>query len=286
MQQKFWRNWNEHDGSRELSVTKPLTGINILVTRPVHQAGNLAAAIRAAGGTPVLFPVLEISDVKDPRPLLDLIARLDEFDLAIFISPNAVNKAMNLILTKRALPPRLRIATVGQSSAKELKQFGVSEVIAPTTHFDSEALLDMAELQQIEGQRVVIFRGDGGRELLGDTLVKRGATVKYAECYCRVRPNTDIAPLLQAWASNAMHAIVASSSEGLRNLFDMVGNSGQSRLRKTPLFVSHERMAKIAKKLGFIDVILTAAGDEGLLQGLSDYFDSGVGAKVYSPQKP
>lgn len=267
-------------------MNKTLAGINILVTRPAHQAGNLVTGIRAAGGNPVLFPVLEIRDVKDPRPLLDLIARLDEFDLAIFISPNAVNKAMSLLLTKRALPPRLRFAVVGKSSAKELKQFGISEVIAPTAHFDSEALLDMTELQQIEGKRVVIFRGDGGRELLGDTLVKRGATVKYAECYCRVRPNTDIAPLLQAWANNAMHAIVVTSSEGLRNLFDMVGNSGQSQLRKTPLFVSHERMAQIAKKLGFVDVTLTAAGDEGLLQGLSDYFDSGVGTKVYPPQKP
>ena len=266
-------------------MTKPLTGTNILVTRPAHQADNLVAAIRAAGGNPVLFPVLEIREVKDPRPLLDLIARLDEFDLAIFISPNAVNKAMNLILTKRALPAGLRIAVVGQGSARELKQFGVSEVIAPTTRFDSEALLDMAELQQIQGKRVVIFRGDGGRELLGDTLVKRGATVKYAKCYSRVRPDTDIAPLLQAWASNALHAIVVTSSEGLRNLFDMVGDSGQSWLRKTPLFVSHERIAQIAKKLGCADVISTAAGDEGLLQGLSDYFNPGAGTGICSPQK-
>ena len=267
-------------------MIKPLTGINILVTRPAHQAGNLVAAIRAAGGNPVLFPVLEIRDVKDPRPLLDLIARLDEFDLAIFISPNAVNKAMNLILTQRALPPALRIAAVGQGSARGLEQFGISEVIAPITRFDSEALLDMAELQQIEGKRVVIFRGDGGRELLGETLVKRGATVKYAECYCRVRPNADIAPLLQAWADNALHAIVVTSSEGLRNLFDVVGNSGQSWLRKTPLFVSHERIAQIAQKLGCVDVILTAAGDEGLLQGLSDYFDPGARTRICSPQKP
>ncbi len=267
-------------------MTKPLTGINILVTRPAHQAGNLVAGICAAGGNPVLFPVLEIREVKDPRPLLDLIARLDEFDLAIFISPNAVNKAMNLILAQRMLPPGLRIAVVGQSSAKELKQFGISEVIVPTMRFDSEALLDIAELQQVKGKHVVIFRGDGGRELLGDTLVQRGATVEYAECYSRVRPDTDIAPLLQAWAGNALHAVVVTSSEGLRNLFAMVGDAGQSWLRKTPLFVPHERITRIAEKLGFVNVILTAAGDEGLLQGLSGYFDPGAGAKVYSPQKP
>ena len=267
-------------------MTNPLTGITILVTRPAQQAGNLVAAISAAGGNPLLFPVLEIRDVKDPRPLLELIEHLDAFDLAIFISPNAVNRAMNLILAQRPLPPALKIAVVGQGSARELKQFGINEVIAPTTRFDSEALLDLAELQQMEGKRVVIFRGDGGRELLGDTLVQRGATVKYAECYCRARPDTDIAPLLQAWADDALHAIVVTSSEGLRNLFAMVGDAGQSWLRKTPLFVPHARIAQIAKQLGCINVVPTAAGDEGLLQGLLAYFDPAAESGIRSPQKP
>ena len=78
-------------------MTKPLAGIDILVTRPTHQAGELADKIRIAGGNPVLFPVLEILDIPNLHPLLDLIGRLDEFDIAIFISPNAVVKAMSLI---------------------------------------------------------------------------------------------------------------------------------------------------------------------------------------------
>lgn len=125
---------------------------------------------------------------------------------------------MSLILNRRALPLAMKIAVVGQGSARELKKFGVGEVIAPTTRFDSEALLCMAELQQIKGRRVVIFRGDTGRELLGDTLTKRGASVTYAECYIRTRPDTDNAPLLESWSKNAIHAVIITSSEGLRNL--------------------------------------------------------------------
>ncbi len=253
-------------------MTKPLTGINILVTRPAHQAGDLAAGIRVAGGTPLLFPVLEILDTKDQRPLLDLVARLDEFDLAIFISPNAVNKSMTLIRAKRTLPSTLRVAAVGQGTARELRNFGVDEVIAPTIRFDTEALLDTDSLRQIEGKRVVIFRGGSGRELLGDELLKRGAALEYAECYRRVKPNTDTLPLLRAWENNEMSAITITSSEGLRNLFDMVGERGQGWLRKTALFVSHERIAQTARKLGLTYIILTAAGDEGLLQGLLHYF--------------
>ncbi|KIO48801.1 uroporphyrinogen-III synthase [Nitrosospira sp. NpAV] len=253
-------------------MNKPLTGINILVTRPAHQADDLAARICLAGGNPVLFPVLEILDIGDQRPLLDLVARLDEFDLAIFISPNAVNKAMSLIQTKRSLPPTLKVAAVGQGTTRVLGNFGVNQVIAPAMRFDSEALLEMTELRQVQGKRIVIFRGDGGRELLGDGLLARGATLEYAECYRRVKPGTDAAPLLRAGARGEINAITITSSEGLRNLFDMVGEPGQVWLKKTPLFVSHERIAQTARKLGLDQVIRTAAGDEGLVQGLLEYF--------------
>lgn len=253
-------------------MSKPLTGISILVTRPAHQADGLAARIRFAGGNPVLFPVLEILDIGDQRPLLNLVARLDEFDLAIFISPNAANKAMSLIQAKRSLPPTLKVAAVGQGTTKALRNFGINEVITPALRFDSEALLEMTELHQVQGKRVVIFRGDSGRELLGDSLLKRGAELEYAECYRRVKPVTDATSLLHAWARSELNAITITSSEGLRNLFDMVGESGQTWFKKTPLFVSHERITETARKLGLTQVILTAAGDEGLLQGLLNYF--------------
>ena len=285
MQKKFWRHWHDgHDQRRDLPVNRTLTGINILVTRPAHQAANLVDKIRSSGGNPIPFPVLEIRDVEDVAPLLELIDHLDDFDLAIFISPNAVDRAMSLIIKHRTLPQAMKIAVVGQGSARELKKFGVGEVIAPTTRFDSEALLGMAELQQIEGRRVVIFRGDRGRELLGDTLTERGASVTYAECYIRTRPDTDTTSLLESWSKNALHAVIITSSEGLRNLFEMVGESGQSWLKKTPLFVSHERISKTAHEMGFEDVISTDSGDEGLIKGLLDYFGPRVRDGVYSQE--
>lgn len=249
-----------------------LAGRSIVVTRPAAQARQLAGLIRKAGGIPVLFPVLEILDSGDLRPLHALIDRLEEFDLAIFISPSAVNKAMNLIAARRKLPPGLRIAAIGRGSARELKHFGVGEVIAPARKFDSEALLELPELAEVAGKRVVIFRGDGGRELLGDTLVARGAVLEYAECYRRGKPNSSAAPLLKAWARNELHAVVVTSSEGLRNLFDMVGKLGQSWLRKTPLFVTHARIAATARELGLAAVVEAGPGDAELVEGLARYF--------------
>ncbi|MBI4192485.1 MAG: uroporphyrinogen-III synthase [Betaproteobacteria bacterium] len=253
---------------------RPLAGRGIVVTRPAHQAAHLAELIRAAGGNPILFPVIEIVEVGDLQPLLALIDRLDEFDIAIFISPNAVNKAMNLIKARRALPPRLKFAAIGRGSVKELKRFGLTDVIAPA-RFDSEALLELPGMQDIAGRRIVIFRGDGGRELLADTLSARGATVEYAECYRRGRPQLDAAPLLKAWARNELHAITVTSSEGLHNLFDLVGKLGQSWLRKTPVFVPHPRIEQTARELGLVNVALTDQGDEGLVRGLAQWFAAG-----------
>ena len=109
--------------------------------------------------------------------MLDLIERLDEFDIANFISPNAVAKAMSLISTRRTLPAKLKIVAVGQGTAKELGNFGVTGVVVPALRFDSEALLDLPLLRQVNGKRVVIFRGDRGRELLAENLRKRGAVL-------------------------------------------------------------------------------------------------------------
>lgn len=252
----------------------PLAGRGILVTRPAHQAQELSRLIGEAGGRAMLFPVIEIVDLDDLQPLLAVIGRLEQFDLAIFISPNAVDKAMNLIASRGSLPPGLKVAAVGQGSARELKRFGVAGVIAPRGRFDSEALLELPELHDIAGRRVVIFRGEGGRELLGDTLRARGAELTYAECYRRGRPSADAAALLRAWARGEVDAVTVTSGEGLHNLFDLLGKLGQQWLRKTPLFAPHPRIAQVARELGIANVITTGPGDEGLFAGLGEYFSA------------
>jgi len=250
----------------------PLAGRGIVVTRPAQQSGPLAERISAAGGHPILFPVLEIIDTPDLQPLIDVSARLEDYQLVVFISPNAVVRTMSQVLPRRIWPARLRVAAIGKGSVRELERFGVTGVIAPARYFDSEHLLELPELQTVAGQRVAIFRGDGGRELLGDTLAARGAQVDYIECYRRTRPDADAAPLLQAWAGDALHAVTITSSEGMRNLFAMVGQSGQLRLQQTPVFAPHPRIAAVARELGCNAVIDTAPGDDGLMEALFRHF--------------
>jgi uroporphyrinogen-III synthase len=252
----------------------PLAGRHVVVTRPAGQAAHFATALTAAGAIPVLYPVLEIREIEDIAPLLDAAIRLDSFDLAVFVSPNAIESALAAILPRRAWPASLRVAALGKSSESALARHGIHEVISPQLRFDSEALLELPELIDVAGRRVIIFRGDGGREVLGDTLKARGASVEYVTCYRRARPLLDPAPLLKLWEKGRLDAVTLTSSEGLRNFFDMVGHLGQAWLKKTPAFVPHRRIAEQAQALGLTRVIATDPGDDGLMAGLMQYFAS------------
>ena len=256
------------------AATGSLAGCTIVITRPAHQAGSLADKVRTAGGSPLLFPVIEIGEARDLGSFHARVDRLDEFDMAIFISPNAVNRALDLIATRRAFPHALSVAAVGDATVRALERRGIHAVIAPVHTFDSEALLALPELQAVSGKRIVIFRGEGGREALGAMLCERGAQVEYAECYRRVVPQRDPAPLIEAWARGELHAVVVTSSEGLANLFAMLGEEGTRHLVATPVFVPHPRIAENARRRGATSVITTAAGDQAIFEGLVAYFSS------------
>jgi len=249
----------------------PLAGRRILVTRPREQAAGLAALIREAGGEAIVFPAIEIGDLTDPTAFLAIADRLEEFDLAIFISPTAVQRALDLLRrTGRPWPARLQAAAIGRGTARELERRGFRGVLAPAAEADSEALLALPALATVAGRRVVVFRGQGGRELLGDSLAARGARVEYAECYRRIRPAQEISA--PAWAQRALDAVSVSSSEGLANLDALLGAWRRDWLRESPLFVSHPRIAAEAARLGARETVVAGPGDREIALGLVAYF--------------
>ena len=256
-----------------MSLGSPLAGRTIVVTRPRAQAAPLAEAIAAAGGAPLIFPLLEISPAADSKPLVEVLSHLSAYRVAIFISPNAVDYTLPALLASGPWPDELIPAAVGQGTVKALAAHGIGGCVAPTERFDSEALLALPELaaDQVAGQRLVIFRGDGGRELLADTLRERGATVDCVTCYQRSGPVNGLTPLMTAWRAGKLDAFTVSSSEGLRYLFDLLDSEGRVFLQKTPVFVPHARIAENARALGLDKIILTEAADAGILGGLRAY---------------
>ena len=250
----------------------PLAGRGIVITRPVAQAQPLARLIEALGGRPILFPVIEIVDVPDRTAVNALIDRLDTFDIAIFVSPNAAMQAMAAIRARRELPPVLAVVAIGGGSARELERQGVRSVVAPISRSDSEAVLELPLLHDVRGKHIAIFRGMGGRELLREALSERGGIVEYGECYQRVRPGVDVRPLIEALRLGTAEAFVCTSSEGVQNLYEMLGSAGQPLLRRTAVFVPHPRIAAAAGRLGIERVIVTDRGDEGIVRTLRGHF--------------
>ena len=241
------------------------------MTRPREQSARLAALLEAAGARPLVYPAIEIAEPGDPAAASAALARLTQFDLAVFISPTAVRKAFARI---SAWPAALAAAAVGRGTARELEQHGVHPALVPESGADSEALLALPGLAQMAGKRVLVLRGEGGRELLGQTLEARGARVEYAELYRRVPPAADPAPLLQAWARDEVHAVTITSASGLRNLVERLGPQGADALRRTPLFAAHRRIADEARRLGVREVLVAGPGDDEMLERLVAYFTS------------
>jgi len=226
-----------------------MKSLNVLVTRPIHQSENLSKLIREQGGNPILFPVIEI---KPLQTKLDY--NINDFDLAIFISANAV---------KYSIPVNIECFAVGKATANCLKTAKF-----PAPPFNSEALLEMPEMQEsaISGKKIAIFRGEGGRELLAKTLKLRGANVTYFNVYKRVQPP------VPAWIHNIkIDIIIITSSEGLQNFMNML--DGQTWIRNTPMVLISERIKVVAKKLGVIAPIFVApnASDDGLLAAILNY---------------
>ncbi len=194
-------------------------------------------------------------------------------DLAVFVSANAVSHVFERLAKLGITWPRqVQVAATGPATAAQLSARGIERVIHPPARFDSEGLI--AELDRIgmAPQRVLIVRGEGGREWLLDHLAKRGATVRAVASYRRVRGSADATPLLRLAAGKQLAAITVTSSEGGENLMAMLGTDAVAAINGVPMFVPHPRIAARMRALDCTQVVETAGGDAGLLAGLQQHF--------------
>ncbi len=246
-----------------------LEGMGIVITRPREPAETLARALEREGARTFVFPALAIEDVKPSAATEEALSSLARASLAIFVSAHAVERGLAGVRARGAWPAGLRTAAVGEATAEALRNSGFAQVISPPERHDSEGLLALPELAQVRGERVVIFRGEGGRERLREALEARGANVAYVECYRRVKPQADAAALIAAWKRGEVQAVSALSGETLENFVAMVGPAGAPLLGAATLVVPHEAIAAHRDARRFARVLVAPHGAEGLAQTLS-----------------
>jgi uroporphyrinogen-III synthase len=260
-------------GSGKAPGEASLHGFGVLVTRPAHQADNFCRLIEAAGGRAIRFPVMEIVAPEDSAAARAAIDGLAQFDIAIFISANAVQQMLALAGAGWQWPDALRVAAVGRRTGEELRRRGRPVDIVPEERFDSVGLLACAALREVRGKRIVIFRGNRGREVLADTLRARGAQIQYAEVYRRRRARQDPAALLRRWRAGEVDIVSVTSNSALRYLVEIVEDGGAELLRATPLAVISERQCQLAARLKFryIPVVAPQASDQGMLEAIRQW---------------
>ena len=252
-----------------------LAGVRVLVTRPQHQNATLVELIEARGGSALCFPLIDIAEPRDPGPALATIQRLDEFDWMVFVSRNAVDRGLALLAGVGGLPSSARVAAVGAATASALEQAGVESVLRPAAGASSEALLALGEFspESVAGCRVLIFKGEGGRELLAESLSKRGARVTYAEVYRRIQPRADAGEVIELGLQGGIDVIVITSAESFDNLLVMAGERGEPWLHASAYVVVSERVAQRVQASGVrVPAIVAAcAGDEALIDALVEW---------------
>lgn len=192
-----------------------MTGV--LVTRSAAQAGPLGDALTAAGFEVSYLPALSI----DPVAEADIkAARAEQAapDIALFVSTNAVEFGYAAL----DLPATVTIGAIGEATATALKDLGATVTITNAEGSNSESLLHHPALNEaVTNKEVLIVRGNGGREVLADTLTERGARVSYVEVYERVVPEVSdeaIAEINQALSRDKIGVVTVLSQATYANL--------------------------------------------------------------------
>ncbi len=270
-------------------VVADLSGLRLIVTRPPEQAEPWCEQLRAFGADARAVPLLALEPLTDPAQVQAIKERLLDFDhyqKAIFVSRNAVCFGLEWLRDYWPQWPRgVAFLAVGDSTARQLQAEGLEVTdlaVARRGAMNSETLLQAPALQRVAGEKILIFRGLGGRGKLAEVLRQRGARVDYCELYRRVLPEGAAAALAAAFADAAVwqqrNIIVLHSGETLNHyrqaLAQLAQNDGSAalvgRLQQLPLLVPGQRVAQLAQEAGFTQLLVAEnATDAAMLAALS-----------------
>ena len=261
-------------------MTCRLQGQVILNTRPLHQQGELTRMLQSDGASVLSFPVIDIQPVSGDARLGRQLQRINDYDIMLFVSRNAVDAAFSLIDCTR-LADHAVFGVIGSATRAALaatltgSNRDIDDCLVASEPYNSEALLESQALQQVSGKRILILRGQQGRNLLGDELSRRGAVVEYAEVYRRVLPKDDSAVFNRLVADAFPSLVILTSTEGMHNLVQLVDAGAAKVLCRTPWLLISERMRESALKLGHNAPVLVArnASDSGIRQTICAWAD-------------
>jgi len=228
----------------------------LLLTRPAEESAALASVLADAGVFSSSLPLLEIEALPVCAAQRATMLDLDRYCAVIVVSKPAARLGVDLVARFWPQPPVLRWFSVGAATAQILDDYGL-DVFFPQQGDDSEALLELPELREAVARpdaRVLIMRGEGGRELLAERLRSQGASVDYLELYRRRLPRYADAELAQRIQAERLNGLVVSSGQGFEHLYQLAG-AAWPQVAQLPLFVPSPRVAEMACAAGAQKVV-------------------------------
>lgn len=245
--------------------------MSILVTRPSPAGDQLVSRLRALGQVAWSFPLIEFSPGRELPLLAGHLRALQEGDLLFALSQHAVDFAHGQLQQEsQTWPESPRYFAIGRTTALALHTVSGIDIRYPLDRETSEVLLQLPELQSVAGKRALILRGNGGRELLGETLRERGAEVRFCECYQRCTRHYDGAEEAMRWQQRGVSTLVITSGEMLQQLWSLIPQwYRENWLLRCRLLVVSERLANLARELGWQDIrVADNADNDALLRAL------------------
>ncbi|MFT5757726.1 MAG: uroporphyrinogen-III synthase [Alteromonadaceae bacterium] len=240
--------------------------LKVLITRPEKPARVLAQNLAHLGISTICQPMFDYQKTASSEKTQALLRTFHQ-PILIFVSAAAVEFADKIM--PLAQWPHTKIIAVGKATTMALKTLGVT-VICPQQQ-DSDGLLALPELNAVKKQTIVIVRGDGGRELLADTLQQRGANVHYIESYQRIWRTFD-KKICQQWRIKQINCIVITSNALLESVVHLLDKSDDYWQSSCLWVVASKRIADMATKFKLHNVInANGASDQAITAALVNY---------------
>jgi uroporphyrinogen-III synthase len=169
-------------------------------------------------------------------------------DKIIVTSSNGVTYGINQIIPM--LAPHTQIFSIGPATGEKIKPIANKKIITPPL-YNSESLLTLDGLQQLAGQKIILFKGCGGRTLLAETIQQRGGILYTIDCYARKPIITDLTQQLKFWQDHHVQQLIVSSLESMQAFIHLVPADWQNWLKQLTWIVTSARLEHALEQHGF-----------------------------------